>query len=351
MGDRLDQAGGFTGLVETHRGELHAHCYRMLGSVHDADDALQETLIRAWRGWAGLREGSSARGWLYAIATNVCLTEIDRRTRRALPRDFGPSVDGRTPPGVPAVETAWIEPYPDMHLASAAPAPEARYEQREAVELAFVAALQHLAANQRAVLILRDVLGFSAQETAQMLSTSVASVNSAMQRARSSVADRVPERSQQATLRALDDSVLHDLLGRWVRAWEDNDVDALAALLVEDSAFAMPPLTTWYAPRAEILAWARAYSLNGLWQWRALLTSASGQPALGFYSWDESSRAYLPFALNVLTLRGGLVSEVTAFIVRTTEAEDADYRRFPDQPVDRGALEFAQFGLPATLAG
>ncbi|MGZ4171101.1 MAG: sigma-70 family RNA polymerase sigma factor, partial [Solirubrobacteraceae bacterium] len=151
----------FADLVEAHRAELHAHCYRMLGSVHDADDALQETLVRAWRGAAGLREQGSARSWLYTIATNVCLTELERRKRRVLPHDFSPASEGTTPPGEPVVESTWIEPYPDeaVGLSAGRAAPDASYEQHEAVELAFVAAAPHLAANQRAVLLLREVLG------------------------------------------------------------------------------------------------------------------------------------------------------------------------------------------------
>ena len=144
----------FESIVESHRAELHAHCYRMLGSVHDADDALQETLLRAWRGWAGLRENASARSWLYAIATNVCLTELARRRRRVLPHDFGPAAERDAPPGIPVAESVWLEPYPDQAIGVPAgkATPEARYEQHESIELAFVASLQHLAANQRAVL-------------------------------------------------------------------------------------------------------------------------------------------------------------------------------------------------------
>ena len=262
----------FTGLVERHRAELHAHCYRMLGSVHDADDAVQETVLRAWRGAAGLREAASARGWLYAIATNVCLTELARRRRRMLPQDFGPAAPAHTPPGAPVTESAWLEPYPDepIGLPDGRATPEATYEQHEGVELAFVAALQHLGANQRAVLLLREVMGFSAQESAAILETSVASVNSALQRARAAVQGRVPARTQQATLRALGDRGLRELVGRYVDAWERCDVDAFAALLVEDASFAMPPLSTWYTPRDAIADWARAYSLSGAWRWRTV---------------------------------------------------------------------------------
>jgi len=324
----------------------------MLGSVQDAEDALQETLLRAWRGAAGLREDSSARSWLYAIATNVCLTELARRRRRVLPHDFGPAAERGAPPGAPVTESVWLDPYPAGALPDGRATPDARYEQRESVELAFVAALQHLAANQRAVLMLREVLGFSAQQTAEMLSTTVASVNSALQRARAAVSARIPDRTQQAALRALGDRGLRDLVNRYVDAWERCDVDAFAALLAKDATFAMPPLATWYTPRDSIVEWAREFSLSGTWRWKTVLTEANAQPALAFYAWDEPAGAFLPFALNVLSLRDGLVSDVTAFIVRTTDATEAEaYVRFPEQPLDRQRFTstFDRFGLPALI--
>jgi RNA polymerase sigma-70 factor (ECF subfamily) len=326
----------------------------MLGSVHDADDALQETLVRAWRGAAGLREPGSARSWLYTIATNACLTELERRKRRGLPHDFSPASEGNTPPGEPLVESTWIEPYPDeaIGLSAGRAAPEASYEQHEAVELAFVAAAQHLGANQRAVLMLREVLGFSAKETAEMLDTSVPSVNSALQRARAAVAERVPKRTQQSTLRSLGDDGVRRLIDRYVDAWERCDVRAFTGLLVEDATFAMPPLATWYTPRDTIATWASNYSMSGEWRWRGVLTSANAQPALAFYAWDDSAGAYLPFALNVLSLRGDLVSDVTAFIVRSTDAPEPEaYVNFPTQPMDERqlAVTFTRFGVPDRL--
>jgi RNA polymerase sigma-70 factor (ECF subfamily) len=327
----------------------------MLGSVYDADDALQETLVRAWRGAAGLRDPASARSWLYTIATNVCLTELERRRRRVLPIDFGPASEPHTPPGAPAAETTWIEPYPDeaVGIPAGRAAPDATYEQREGVELAFVAALQHLAANQRAVLMLREVLGFTAQETAAMLQTTVASVNSALQRARAAVRERIPARSQQETLRGLGDHALTELVDRYVDAWERCDVGAFAALLVEDATFAMPPLTTWYTPRDAIAQWAGATAMSGTWRWRAIRTTANAQPALAFYAWDGGEDAYLPFALNVLGVRDGQISDVTAFIVRSIDAPEPEaYLRFPEQPIDQRRLTgtFERFGLPARLA-
>lgn len=328
----------------------------MLGSVHDADDALQETLLRAWRGAAGLRDATSARAWLYSIATNVCLTELGRRRKRVLPHDFGPAAEAGTPPGMPAIESTWIEPHPDqaIGLTDARASPECRYEQREGVELALVAALQHLAANQRAALLLREVLGFTAKESADMLQTTVPSVNSALQRARATVAERVPAYTQHATLRTLGDRALHQLVDRYVDAWERCDVDAFTSLLAADATFAMPPLATWYTPRDRIATWAREFSLSGAWQWRTILTQANGQPALAFYAWDPAAGAHLPFALNVLTIRKNLVSDVTAFIVRATSAPDTGaYERFPEQPLDTRTLAgtFQRFGLPDQWQG
>jgi RNA polymerase sigma-70 factor, ECF subfamily len=344
----------FAELVDPYRRELHGHCYRMLGSVYDADDALQETMLRAWRGMKGFQGRSSLRSWLYTIATNTCLTQIARRPKRVLPLDYGPPADPHTPPGSPLVESVWLEPYPDdaVGVTDDRATPDARYDQREAVELAFVAALQHLAPNQRAVLILREVLGFSAKEAATMLETTVASVNSALQRARAAVEERVPERTQQETLRALGDDGLRGLVDRYVDAWERSDVEAFTALLVEDATFAMPPLATWYETRQGIAIWAAASPMSGDWRWRSVRTRANGQPSLAFYSWDEGAGASLPFALNVLTFRGDQVSSVTAFIVRSIASPDPEsYVRFPEQAMDarRLAATFERFGLPAQL--
>lgn len=344
----------FEGLIGPYRSELHAHCYRMLGSVHDADDAMQEMMLRAWRAISRFEGRSSLRSWLYTIATNVCLTQLERRPKRVLPLDYSPAAAGDEPPGRPVVESVWVEPYPDelIGLEDGYAAPEARYEQREGIELAFIAALQHLAPNQRAVLILREVLGFSAKECADLLETSVASVNSALQRARAAVEERVPEQTQQQTLRTLGDEELKELVDRYVGAWERNDVEAFTAMLAEDATFAMPPLATWYSTRDGIATWARLSSMSGAWRWRAEYVRANGQPALAFYSWDEAEEAYLPFALNVITLKGREVSNVTAFICRSIESPDPEaYERFPEQPANPQALSgfFERFGLPERL--
>ena len=233
----------FAQLVSPHRGELHVHAYRMLGSLHDADDALQDALLRAWRGLRTFETGRSLRPWLYRITTNVCLDMLARRRARVLPFDHSLPSDPEADPGEPLPASTWIEPYPDSGAAVAGgyAAPEATYEQREAIELAFIAALQLLPARQRAVLVMRDVLAFSAQEVAEAISSTVPAVNSALQRARTTMSARLPDRSQQATLRDLGDAAVRALVGRFVDAFEAGDVPGILALLAEDVAFAMPP--------------------------------------------------------------------------------------------------------------
>jgi RNA polymerase sigma-70 factor (ECF subfamily) len=344
----------FGRLVEPYRGELHAHCYRMLGSVHDAEDALQEALLRAWRGLPRFEGRSSLRSWLYTIATNTCLNAIERRPKRVLPIDYGPATDPHDGPGEPLVESVWVEPYPDERLGveDGFAAPDARYELRESVELAFVAALQHLPANQRAVLILREVLGFSAQDTAESLDTTVASVNSALQRARKTVDERLPEQSQQATLRALGDPALRDLVQSYVDAMDRGDVDGVVGMLAEDVAWSMPPLASWFRGRDAVAEFLARYPLSGAWRWRRLPARANGQIAVGAYTWRAEDEAYRPFALDVLTLEGPRIKEVTAFIARSPE--DPNRRviaRLPDEPVDRSKVAdmFERFGLPDRL--
>jgi RNA polymerase sigma-70 factor (ECF subfamily) len=248
-----------------------------------------------------------------------------------------------------------VEPYPDelIGVDDELAGPEASYEQRESVELAFVAALQLLPANQRAVLILREVLGFSAQEVADALETSVASVNSALQRARKSVEERAPEQSQQETLRELGDERLREIVERYVEAWEQNDVETVMELLAEDASFTMPPLASWFQGEASIRIFLEGWPLSGAWRWRPIPTRANGQPALAFYAWDEDEQAYLPFAMNVLTFRGDKISAVDAFVARATDIPAGDsYGRWVDEPIDPARLHaaFESFGLPERLS-
>jgi RNA polymerase sigma-70 factor (ECF subfamily) len=351
------QAGdeaAFGRLAERHRGELHAHCYRMLGSVHDADDALQDAMLRAWRGLAKFAGRSSLRAWLYKIATNSCLDQIAKRPKRVLPVDYGPPFDPHGGPVEPLVESTWIGPYADeaMGIEDGYASPEARYEMRESVELAFIAALQTLPANQRAALILRDVLGFSAKETAETLETSTAAVNSALQRARATLEQRTPEQSQQETLRALGDEGVRETVESYIDAWQRGDVEGVVAMLTEDAAFTMPPLSSWFSGREEISVWLANSPLSGDWRWQTLRLRANGQEAIAFYTWNPEREVYERFALNVLTLRGSQIAEVDAFINRSTEDPSPEaMARMPEQPFDPQRLDaaFERFGLPAEL--
>ncbi|MFC9687201.1 sigma-70 family RNA polymerase sigma factor [Kribbella sp. NPDC056951] len=295
----------FEQLVEPWRGELHAHCYRMLGSFADAEDAVQETLLRAWKSLDEYEDRGSIRPWLYKIATNRCLTLIERRGRRELPVD--------------AEEAAlWLEPYPTNRLDWTTP--ETRVATLESVELAFVATLQHLSALQRAVLLLRDVLAFAAREVAELLDTSVAAVNSALQRARA-VVGSVP--TQQTTLRALGEPAQRHLVRRYMAAWEAGDVDEIVAMLADDAKYSMPPLPQWFAGRAAIRTFLEEGPLQS--QWRLLPASANGQLAVGTYILEGDR--YVPAGLDLLVLRGGEIAEVVSFL----------------------EAEFAPFGLPTEL--
>ena len=351
---RSGEEGAFGSIVEAYRGELHAHCYRMLGSVHDAEDALQEAMLRAWRGLSRFEGRSSLRSWLYTIATNTCLDAIGRRPKRVLPIDYGPATDPHDGPGEPVVESVWIEPYPDEQLGieDGLAGPDARYEQREAVELAFIAALQLLPPNQRAVLILREVLGFSAKEVAESLDTSTSSVNSALQRARKTIEERLPEQSQQQTLRTLGDEALSEIVDRYVEAWERNDVDTVVSMLAEESSFTMPPLASWFSGQKEIGEFLAYSPMSGDWRWKALRTRANGQPALAYYTWNEEQQAFVAFALNVLSFEGDRIKEVDAFITRAAPDPDPEViLRMPDHQFDPRwlAAAFENFGLPKQL--
>jgi RNA polymerase sigma-70 factor, ECF subfamily len=303
----------FADLMRPYRGELHAMCYRMLGSVDDADDALQEVSLRAWRGLAAFEGRSSLRTWLFRIATNVCLSRLSRRRARTVPLEFGPPAALGDGPGPTLDHSIWLGPYPDRYLADdEAARPEARLQRMESIELAFVAALQHLSPRSRAVLILRAVLDYSAQETAAILGISVAAVNSSLQRARAAIKRDVPGRSQQATVRDLGDHRVRSLVERYARATEEGDVDALLELIDEDATWCMPPMPRWYRGKEAIAAFVSQIALRETW--RHLVTSANGQPAVGCYRWDEREGAYIAHVLDVLTLSGDRIASVTAFV-------------------------------------
>jgi RNA polymerase sigma-70 factor (ECF subfamily) len=351
---RKGSEDAYARLVEPHRSELQAHCYRMLGSVQDAEDALQEALVRAWKSLDKFEGRSSLRSWLYRIATNTSLDAIGKRPKRILPIDYGPPTDPHEGVGEPLVESVWIEPFPDetLGIEDGYASPDARYEQRESIELAFIAALQLLPANQRAVLILREVLGFSAQETAETLDASVASVNSALQRARATIDRKLPEQSQQETLKALGYEKLRELVEQWADAWERNDVETVVSMLAEDAAFTMPPMSRWFYGLDAIRGFLENSSMTGEWGWKSIPTIANGQPALAFYSWDEEKGTRVPFAINVLTFEGEKVKEIDAFIVRSSQDPDPEVQaRTPEQPADyeKLAKAYSRFGLPATL--
>ena len=302
--------------IEPFRSELQAHCYRMLGSAQDAEDALQDALTSAWRALPRFEGRSSLRSWLYKIATNACLKLIERRPQRVLPIDYGPPADPHQAPAEPLIERVWVEPYAEARLGLdlAVAGPEARYELRESVELAFIAALQHLPPRQRAVLILRDVLGFSGAEVAEVLDTTPASVYSALQRAHAVVDERLPEQSQQATLAALGDERLRALVDRYLRAWESADVDAVVALLAEDATLTMPPRPTWFRGRDAVAAFLREFPLAG--DVRSLLVPAAinAQLAFGHYFWDADQEAFVPHGVNLLTLRGDRIADLTTYL-------------------------------------
>lgn len=305
----------FDRLVEPLRRELHAHCYRLLGSVHDADDALQDALLRAWRGMDRFEGRSSMRTWLYTIVTRTCLDIAAARGKRALPMDLGPASERVVLEDAPATEVAWLGPYPD--------APDTRYERRETVELAFVAALQHLPGNQRAALVLFEVLGFTAAEIASTMDTSVAAVNSALQRARAIVGEKIPAPEK------LEDGRTRELAANFASALERGDADALVALLTKDVTWSMPPLTRWYSGIDAVTAFAIAVPLGRCPSWRTEILTANGQPAVACYLGESADAVHRAWSINVLTPREDRIGEITSFL-------DADL--------------FARFGLPQAKA-
>ena len=341
---RIEAARGgdeqvFSDLVEAHRAELIAHCYRMLGSYHDAEDAVQDALLRAWRALPAFEGRSSVRSWLHAIVTNTAIDIARRSARRQLVHT--PAVKPGAGPGALIDEPTWLEPFPDQMAGDIEPSPEARYEVRESLELAFVVALQHLTPMQRAVLILREVAGFSALEMAGQLGTSVASVNSALQRARAAVQGRLPARSQGAMLRSLGDQRIKVLAQRYADAIENGDTDGLVSMLTGDATWSMPPDSTWYAGRQAITGFMRDSVFKV--DWRHVATRANGQLAVGCYIFDPARGSYAASVLDVLTLDGDKIASVVGF-------QTADNFRRSGQEVRFGTSDFfPRFGLPEEL--
>jgi RNA polymerase sigma-70 factor (ECF subfamily) len=326
-------------LFETHRRALTGYCYRMLGSLHEAEDAVQDTMVRAWRSVDRLDGPAAVKPWLYRIATNVCLTMLGRRRRRALPMDLVGASSGDVRPGVPLPEATWIQPVPDARvLPAAGPGgpgglrdevdPAELAVERESIRLAFVAALQYLPARQRAVLILRDVLRWRAAEVAELLDTTVVSVNSALRRARAGLAERgAGDPAAMAT--TLDDPERQGLLERYVDAFERFDVDRLVALLHEDVTLAMPPYDLWLrGPDAIVRFFGIASPECRGHRFLATAAGANGSPAFGIYAPTGPGGAYEPFAVEVVELAGASVAAIHAFL-------------------DPGL--FPLFGLPAAL--
>ena len=314
----LDEAA-FEQLADASRRELQLHCYRMLGSFHDAEDAVQEAFLRAWRGREAYTGRGSVRGWLHRIATNVCLRMLERRAigRRLLPEVLGPPV-GFEPLGQPATDVSWLEPYPGRWLvpdaADPTPGPEARYEAHETVGLAFVAALQALPPRQRAALLLRDVVGLSASETAAVLEASAAATNSALQRARATIEARYP--GGRPTTPPAPDPAQQPLLDRYLEAWDAADVDGLVRLLAADATWSMPPWPQWYCGRSDIGAFLRWAWRHGAGYGRLLPTWANGRPAFGYYRRSPEDPRWHQFAIQVLELHGGEVRSITNFVDR-----------------------------------
>jgi RNA polymerase sigma-70 factor (ECF subfamily) len=328
---RAGDESAFTALAERYRRQLHVHCYRMVGSLEDAEDLVQDTLLRAWRGRSGFEGRSLFRTWLYRIATNACLNALTRAPRRVLPPDLAPAAAGAPAEPLSGTEIPWLQPYPDRLLEPEAPSetePEAAVVSRETFELAYLAAIQHLPPRQRAVLILRDALDWSAKETAALLETSVASVNSALQRARETLRARLPA-GRLDWARASDPTEAERaVLQRYMDCHEQADTAALAALLREDVRLTMPPVPSWYEGREAIVALISGCFEPEFGHLRCVPTRANTQPAVAWYLRRPGDSEHRALTIDVLRIEDEKIAEITAFV-------------FPDL--------FPAFGLPPTL--
>jgi RNA polymerase sigma-70 factor (ECF subfamily) len=309
---RTGNQQAFEQLVEPYRRELLVHCYRILGSFEDAEDMLQETLVRVWKRLETFEGRSSLRAWLYKIATNACLDALDSRRVRGLPQELYAQGDPKAPLPQPSQEVTWIEPFPDAMIDQQPNIyPEARYEVRESITLAFVAALQKLPGRQRAALLLCDVMGWSSAEAAEILDMSVAAINSALQRARETMKQPLERKTRPARL----NEQLATLLTRYVAAWEAADSAALVALLREDVALTMPPVPVWFGGRVDVKAFLDGFLFKGPADGRMKLTpvQVNGSPSFVAYSLDPSG-VYRAQALHILTIENGEISEINDYL-------------------------------------
>jgi RNA polymerase sigma-70 factor (ECF subfamily) len=306
----MPDSAGFAADAEPFRRELLAHCYRMLGSIQDAEDLVQETYLRAWRSYGGFEGRSSVRTWLYQIATNGCLTELARRRRRMLPSGlYAPQQDPGAYPEDAGTEVDWLQPAPDAMVTPDAADPAAIVAAREGLRLALVASLQYLPPRQRAILVLRDVLAFPATEVAVMLGTTTVSVKSALQRARARLRELAPAPDQIAEP---TESQARELLEKYITAFENADAPALERLLLEDATIEAPPLRTWFAGRKTCVPFLRNHVLGAPGDWRMLVTSANGQPATAAYTRDQHGN-YQPYGICVLTVTSQGIRQIRSF--------------------------------------
>lgn len=315
----------FASLTEPHRHELIVHCYRMLGSLQQAEDSVQETFLRAWRRLETFQGRASFRAWLYKIATNLCLDALAKQPRRTLVQDTAAPSMSPMPIFEPVEEPIWLEPLPDQFLPPDQHDPEARYTQRETIRLAFLTLLQRLPPRQRAILILRDVLSWDTTEAASLLEISESAVTSALFRARQTMQEH-DERRRRADSAELPPQ---DLLNRYMRFWEEADVDGLVALLKADAVFTMPPMPSWYLGNTAIGAALRVFAFpnSDKAQWRIRLTTSNDQPAFAIYHRDSPSGRYQVFGLQVVTVQDNLIARLDTFL----DAALLRYFNFPTE--------------------
>ncbi len=319
-------------LIEPYRRELQVHCYRLLGSLHDAEDLVQETMLRAWQRFDTFKGSSSLRTWLYAIATHACLDVLKRRSARTMPMSAFPAADPLHPIAPATPEATWLEPFPDSWLADATESPEARYTRHESVSLAFLTVLQLLPPRQRATLILSDVLDWRASEVAHLLGISVSAVNSILHRARATMTKNYSTDKREMKLIDCTDATTSALLNRYVHAWETDDIYGLVALLKEDVTLSMPPFPSWYRGQEAVHAILASAPFGFGRRWRLYPTSANGRPAFAFYRADESKKSYQAFGIQIIipdwSIPDGQIAEMTIFKI---------------------PLLFTYFGLPLQL--